>query len=192
LENSYPIYHPTILSRPNAYTSSTPKSKSLSYDDNTGTISQDGAPLWPIHANVAENVVVDGPWVVTLDNFLSDEECDRLIKLGYDRGYERSKDVGAKKFDGTFDSYENPKRTSTNAWCTKDCYDDPIVQNVTARLEDLTGIPRNNSEYWQLLRYLETQEYSTYFQKFVSALSSQYFNPSTRIQFFSLKISGTS
>ena len=33
----------------------------------------------------------DGPWVVTLDKFVTYEECDRLIDLGAARGYERSK-----------------------------------------------------------------------------------------------------
>jgi hypothetical protein len=68
-------------------------------------------------------------------------------------------DVGKKKFDGTFESDVNPTRTSTNSWCSEGCYDDPEVQKLTQRIEDLTGIPSNNSEYWQLLRYEETQQY---------------------------------
>lgn len=44
-----------------------------------------------------------GPWVVTLEKFISDEECQRLIDLGGEAGYEISRDVGAKKFDGTYD-----------------------------------------------------------------------------------------
>ena len=46
----------------------------------------------------------DGPWVVTLDNFLSDEEAEALIESGYDIGYVRSGVVGKVKSDGTFDS----------------------------------------------------------------------------------------
>lgn len=38
------------------------------------------------------------PWVVTFDNFLTDEECDALIQLGYEYEYKRSEDVGAAKF----------------------------------------------------------------------------------------------
>jgi len=110
--------------------------------------------------NIPEDAIADGPWVVTLENLLSDEECDRLVQLGHNEGYERSMDVGAKRFDGTFDAHENPRRTSTNAWCSGDCFDDPMVQEITNRLEQLTGIPSNHSEYWQLLRYEETQEYN--------------------------------
>jgi hypothetical protein len=57
-----------------------------------------------------------GPWVVVLDNVISAEECQRLIDLGGEVGYEVSMDTGKKqKFDGTFEGYTNQKRTSTNA-----------------------------------------------------------------------------
>ena len=42
----------------------------------------------------------DGPWVITLHNVVSNEECDELINLGGVRGYEQSYDVGKKKYDG--------------------------------------------------------------------------------------------
>ena len=45
----------------------------------------------------------DGPWVVVLHNFISEAEADKLIELGGVRGYEQSYDVGAKKFDGSYD-----------------------------------------------------------------------------------------
>lgn len=106
--------------------------------------------------------IKDGPWVVTLENFLTDEECDRLIELGGKLGYEISKDVGAQKFDGTFDGYVNDRRTSTNAWCTKDCFADPLTQEVLQRIENATGIPDANSEYLQLLRYEVGQFYKTH------------------------------
>ena len=109
--------------------------------------------------DIADTVLKDGPWVVTIPNFLSPAECEHLIALGATEGYERSKDVGAKKFDGTFEALENPRRTSTNAWCKNECFEDPITQELTQRLEELTGIPANNSEYWQLLKYEEGQEY---------------------------------
>lgn len=36
------------------------------------------------------------PWIVTLENVATKEECERMIQLGADRGYERSQDVGKK------------------------------------------------------------------------------------------------
>jgi prolyl 4-hydroxylase len=104
----------------------------------------------------------DGPWVITLDDFLSPAECDRLIQLGHDIGYKRSEDVGAKKFDGTYAPLVSEGRTSTTAWCLDDCFEDPFTVAVRERIEELTGIPDANSEYLQLLRYEEGQLYNVH------------------------------
>ena len=95
----------------------------------------------------------DSPWVVVIDNFISPDECESLIELGAKRGYEISKDVGARKFDGTYDSKQSSGRTSTNAWCVEECYNHTTTQQVIAKIENLTGIPDSNSEHLQLLRY---------------------------------------
>lgn len=101
----------------------------------------------------------EGPWVVTLENVASPDECEAMIEAGRVRGYERSKDVGSRKFDGTFDSFESDDRTSSNTWCVDECYDDQRHQNVLKIVENITGIPEKNSEYWQLLHYQEGQFY---------------------------------
>lgn len=100
-----------------------------------------------------------GPWIVTVDDFISDEECDRLIELGGNAGYERSTDVGKQKFDGTFDAVQSKTRTSANAWCTDACFKDPLVKSALASIERLTGVPDINSEYLQLLKYQKGQFY---------------------------------
>mmetsp|Transcript_32631 Transcript_32631/g.75071 ORF Transcript_32631/g.75071 Transcript_32631/m.75071 type:complete len:348 (-) Transcript_32631:112-1155(-) len=104
--------------------------------------------------------VLDGPWVITLEDFLSEEECERLITLGADRGYEQSMDVGEERPDGTFTDYEHPGRTSKNAWCLEACYEDELTQQVLTRIENLTGIPDKHSEYLQLLKYNEGEFYT--------------------------------
>jgi prolyl 4-hydroxylase len=105
----------------------------------------------------------DGPWVITLDDFLSPAECERMIQLGHDIEYTRSEDVGAKKFDGTYEAIVSKDRTSTTAWCIDDdCFKDPVTLAVRERIEELTGIPDVNSEYLQILRYEETQRYGVH------------------------------
>lgn len=101
----------------------------------------------------------EGPWIVILDNAISDEEAQRLIDLGGQLGYERSADVGEERDDGTYTLKVYNGRTSTNAWCVDDCYKDPIAQRVMKRIENITGIPDTNSENLQLLRYEHTQYY---------------------------------
>jgi prolyl 4-hydroxylase len=101
-----------------------------------------------------------GPWVVILDNFITDEEAERLIQLGAEKGYERSMDVGELKFDGTFDDVVDEGRTSLNAWCEDACYEDPLAKQVMARIEEITNIPETNSEHLQLLQYEVSQFYN--------------------------------
>ena len=50
--------------------------------------------------NSTSDGIVDGPWVVTLDKFMTPQEAERLIELGAAEGYKQSADVGAVKFDG--------------------------------------------------------------------------------------------
>lgn len=95
----------------------------------------------------------DIPWIVVLEEFLTEEECETLIELGAKQGYERSEDVGEETFDGTYGSVQSRERTSSNAWCQEECYDHPITKRIVQRMENLTGIPDENSEHFQLLRY---------------------------------------
>jgi len=90
---------------------------------------------------------------------VSEEEALHLIDLGGLEGYKRSEDVGAKNADGSYGSIVSTGRTSSNAWCTGDCYKDPIATKVADRLTELTMIHDNNSEYLQLLRYEPGQFY---------------------------------
>ena len=104
----------------------------------------------------------EGPWVLTMENFLSDEEADRLIEMGSIEGYERSSDVGDMMPDGTSDSVISSSRTSWNAWCSNECLEDEMVKAVNGRISNLTGIPEMNSEDLQLLRYMPGQLYHTH------------------------------
>ena len=94
-----------------------------------------------------------GPWIITLDNFLTDEECNRLKELGAMEGYERSTIEEEEESD--LDESEDAYRTSSNSWCFKDCYTDPIATRVIEKLENVTGVPEAYSEYLQLLKYGE-------------------------------------
>ena len=103
-----------------------------------------------------------GPWAVMLDNFLTDEEADRLIELGAAEGYERSTGVGEIKFDGAADKVETRSRTSKNSWCQHECYNDTTAQRVIQRITDVTNIPEKNSENLQMLKYDVGEFYDTH------------------------------
>jgi len=50
-------------------------------------------------------------------------------------------------------------RKSSTAWCNTSCYDDPITNGVIHKIEQLTGLPRENAEFLQFLHYVEGQYY---------------------------------
>jgi prolyl 4-hydroxylase len=112
---------------------------------------------------VDENGVDDAPWVVTVPNLLTPHECRTLIELGAGRGYERSGNTGeVNKVDGQHETIEDESRTSTNAWCLEECFNNATTQAVLQKIEELTGIPDANSEHLQLLRYQTGQYYHTH------------------------------
>lgn len=101
-----------------------------------------------------------GPWLVTFDNFLTPEEANRLVELGKALGYEQSVLVQGVADDGATELYVGEDiRTSKNTWCTDKCMEDPIVQQVTNRIVNLTGISDSNYEALQLLQYEKGQFY---------------------------------
>jgi prolyl 4-hydroxylase len=128
-------YDVTVLSRPTYADGDTEENTTLSY-------------------------VVTGMWVIQFDNILNETEAQRLIDLGMEEGYARSADVGEAQPDGTFDSSVNDGRTSTNAWCMKDCMNDPVTLQLHDRIENITQIPRTNYENLQILQYEENQYYN--------------------------------
>ena len=130
-KGEYAKYNPIALSRP--------KFKS------------DGTP---------SGVEKDGPWVISLSNFVTDEEADRLVEIGRQQGYQRSADVGKEKPDGSHESSVSDSRTSHNTWCQeKSCYGDPLVAPVIDRIANVTKTKVENSEYLQLLQYEPGQYY---------------------------------
>ena len=87
--------------------------------------------------------IADGPWVITLENFLSQNEVDVLLDWGAKNGYERSQ-AGDKVISA---------RTSSHAWCGADCSSQEVVSTLLRRISTVTGIDVLNFESLQLLKY---------------------------------------
>ena len=104
--------------------------------------------------------VKDGPWIVLLENFITDEEATALIAAGHKKGFARSADVGAENPDGTHEEDVSEGRTSTNSWCDETlCEQDPVIGPVVHRIAKLTNTKVENSEHLQLLNYEPGQYY---------------------------------
>ncbi|GBG33148.1 Prolyl 4-hydroxylase subunit alpha-1 [Hondaea fermentalgiana] len=104
----------------------------------------------------------DGPWLIVFDDFISDAESEALTRWGHTLGFERSTDSGVKNERGEQTKKVSQGRTSSNAWCRRDCEEDPLVDSVYARIEEVTQIPRDHYESFQLLKYDVGQYYHTH------------------------------
>ena len=91
------------------------------------------------------------PWVITLDHFLTEEECTVMIQLGFKYEYERS----IEKVEGTYDDIQSDYRTSENSWCSsqRGCRNETIPTRLHQRMADVLSIPPENSEDIQILKY---------------------------------------
>lgn len=102
---------------------------------------------------------MDGPWVVTFDDFMTEHETNSLIRGGEISGYDRSTDQGARSETGEQEKVVSLSRTSSNAWCNHQCEALPGVRSVTDKIEDVTGIDRSHYESFQILDYERGQFY---------------------------------
>jgi prolyl 4-hydroxylase len=105
----------------------------------------------------SENII-DGPWVISLDDFLTDKECDRLIELGIEQGYGQSTEQSTNRDGSISEKTASKRRTSTNTFCGT-CDDDPIAKFVLNKIATITGFPLEFSEELQLLQYHPGQYY---------------------------------
>eukprot|EP00591_Stephanopyxis_turris_P006121 CAMPEP_0195521286 /NCGR_PEP_ID=MMETSP0794_2-20130614/18381_1 /TAXON_ID=515487 /ORGANISM="Stephanopyxis turris, Strain CCMP 815" /LENGTH=452 /DNA_ID=CAMNT_0040650807 /DNA_START=44 /DNA_END=1402 /DNA_ORIENTATION=+ len=101
----------------------------------------------------------DGPFVLIFDNFLTHEEADALILGGEMMGFERSTNQGAINALGEKETVVSTTRTSSNAWCRGECEELPEVKSVTRKIEEVTQVPKDNFESFQILEYGRDQFY---------------------------------
>ena len=60
---------------------------------------------------------------------------------------------------GTFESIVSTARTSYNDWWVNDCWKDPLIQSIAEKAQNITGIPKDHSEFFQVLRCDPSQYY---------------------------------
>ena len=94
-------------------------------------------------------VLSEDPWVVKYNNFLSAEEAAAF------------QEVCRSSFERSLAGDQlNPVRTSFQCWCNfRECFTNEHVHRVTRRINELIGIPYNNGEDLQIVRYEPGQFY---------------------------------
>ena len=95
------------------------------------------------------------PWVLTIDNFVTSDEADDILKAGSTGG---STWARSQAGDGV-----QAARTSSTAWCKGKCLQHPTVRSVEDRVSRLMGgIPMDHAEPMQVLRYETGQFYTVH------------------------------
>ena len=114
------------------------------------------------HAELAPRVLSRppaGPWIVTLDDFVTAAEIDGLMRES-SKSLARSTDVGATDATtGVTAKVVSKKRTSSNSWCLSTCEKSLAALSLTAKIERLLGVSRAHFEQFQVLRYEPGEEY---------------------------------
>ena len=101
------------------------------------------------------------PYVVVLDHFLTDGECDDLIALAENR-LTRALVVDRK----TGGDFLDDRRTSENL--ILEVYQDALCRRIEDRIAKITGVPVEHGESLQIMRYGVGAEYQPH-QDFFSA-----------------------
>jgi len=112
-------------------------------------------------------VLSEEPRVFLIENFLTHEECDHLIKRAKPT-LQRSTVVSDSLENGEVSAL-NEARTSQGMFLEKPSKD-PILRRVEKRIAELTRLPEDNGEGMQILRYGLNAEYRPHYD---------YFDPNT-------------
>ena len=100
------------------------------------------------------------PWLITLDNLLTDDECEGIKEAvggkhgEYIKPSTTAKPVRQPNGQVILTDVPDQIRTSHNAWCQhRSCYDHPVHEAVIQRIMSIVDLPPNNAEHMQLLKY---------------------------------------
>ena len=104
--------------------------------------------------DLKKTVYCEDPLVFTIDNYLTDEECDHFINISKDK-MQRAVVSSDKK------GFVSSGRTGLNHWV--DHNQDEITTHVGEKIAKEVGHPLKNSEKYQVIYYGETQEYRQHY-----------------------------
>ncbi len=88
-------------------------------------------------------LVNNDPWIITLDSFLTPEECKELINVP--SNWNISNLTGGKN--------NKEYRNSYSYNCNNECLDINIVNKIQNRIEEIVSIPKTNYEDMTLTKY---------------------------------------
>ena len=106
-----------------------------------------------INKELIRRDINNGPIISEFRNVFTSQECDEIIKIG--KKLVKPSMVG-------FDFGKDDKvRNSSHAWLAREDY--PSVSRVANLVSELTNLPVENQEKFQLVRYQKGQKYNHHF-----------------------------
>ncbi len=137
-----------------------PETKSeLPYQYEIPAIGHKGNTIYTSDREIKVLARIEKPFILHLDNVLSDDECDELISLSKER-LQPSRVVDSV----TGEERVAPGRTSKGMYYT--IHENDLVTKLEKRFEELTQYPVENGEGLQVLNYHVGEEYKAHFDYF--------------------------
>lgn len=110
------------------------------------------------HSSFSAKVLSKDPWLVVIDNFLSDDEVSALTQRVLQLCEGRWK--SSSSFAGAGSASCGHMRSSTQCWGTSSAFlEDAVVGRIRERISLVTGTPVSHAEPLQVVRYEEQQRY---------------------------------
>lgn len=104
--------------------------------------------------NFVETILHRDPKISVIENLLSEEECDHIIKIG-------SPNLVNSVVSDEKGGYVSSGRTSKTSWIHH--YHDEITLEIGRRISKTVSMPLENAEKFQLVHYGETNEYRSHY-----------------------------
>lgn len=101
------------------------------------------------------NILSKDPNIYTIDDVLSEEECEHFIQISKDK-MERAKVTGNER-----GGYVSAQRTGSNTWITHN--HDDVTLKVAKAIAEQVNMPLENAEKFQIIHYDENQEYRNHY-----------------------------
>tara|TARA_Y100000816_G_C25928617_1_gene484209 strand:+ start:119 stop:823 length:705 start_codon:yes stop_codon:yes gene_type:complete len=108
---------------------------------------------------IIKKILSTDPIIFTIDNFLSNKECDEIIKLSKNRKFSRG-----YVLDSESENTVSDIRTNSLIWI--DHGTNYLTKKIVNRISTIVNLPPENAEDIQLIRYKKNEQYRHHYDAF--------------------------
>jgi len=107
------------------------------------------------------NTLSNDPYLYTIDNFLTNKECNFIIRVSKDN----MTDAGVSRMkDDEFKTGDYKGRTNSSYWMAIDKY--PETLTIAKKIADRINCNYRHFEAYQIIHYNETEEYKYHYDAY--------------------------